>query len=65
MAAGIEVDCGLEVELCDDVVFGGHSCKSSDRNVEVVDVGLMVLRVVNFHDLTADVGFKCLPRFCQ
>ncbi len=60
MAASVEVDVLLEVELGYDIVFGCCGREGGECCVEVVDIGLVVFGVVEGHDLSADVGFKGL-----
>lgn len=60
VAAGIEVQGILEMQLCYDVVLGGRCCLGGESCVQVVDVGLVVLGVVKCHDLSGDAGLECL-----
>jgi len=60
VAAGMEIDGGLEVQLCYYVVFNGCCCLGLEDSVQVGDVGLVVLGVVEGHDLCADVWFERL-----
>ena len=66
MAARAEVEVVLKMELSDDVGFVGGSCLRGEGCVENVDVGLVVLGVVEGHDLSADLGLECLwmCQFC-
>lgn len=60
MATRVEFDGLLDADLGWDVGGvdgGGLRCEES---VEVGDVGLVVLGVVEGHDLGRDVGFQCL-----
>lgn len=52
MAAGVEGQCILEVQRCDDVVRGCGGGERGESCVEVVDVGLVVLGMVECHDLS-------------
>lgn len=62
VAACVEADRDLQVELNDDVVGGGRGGLRFQGCVEVGDVGLMVLGVVQGHDLFRNVwsqGLQC------
>jgi hypothetical protein len=48
------------VKLCDNIILTGCDGKGEQSSVEVVNVGLVVLGVVEGHDLCADVGFEGL-----
>lgn len=56
MSPGVEGDGFLEVQVGDDVCGG----EGAESGVEVGDVGLMVLGMVQGHDLGADLGFAGL-----
>lgn len=58
MAAAVEFEGGLQGELRRDV--GGRGGEGLQGGVEVRDVGLVVLRVVELHDLAGDVGLEGL-----
>ena len=58
--AGVEIDGYLEVEFCHDVVFACCYSLGEEGGVEVVDVGLVVLSVMEVHDLSANVRFESL-----
>lgn len=60
VTAGIKVDSSLEVELCREIIVGGGGSLGGEGGIEIVDVGLVVFRVVEGHDLRGDVRFKCL-----
>jgi hypothetical protein len=55
-----EVYGALEAELGDYVAFAGGCGLRGEGEVEVCDVGLVVLGVVEGHDLGTDVGLECL-----
>lgn len=55
-----EVDGDLEMELTDNVVL---ACSGGLRRkccIKGVNVCLVMLRVVEGHDLSTDLGFECL-----
>ena len=60
MPTGVELDTLLDADLgC--YVGGVHGAGLGfEEVVEVGDVGLVVLAVVEFHDLGGDVGFQRL-----
>lgn len=62
MPAGGEVDGALEVQLGYDVVFVGGRGLGCEGVVQVVDVRLVVLGVVEGHDLSADRRLQGLGR---
>ena len=49
VAAAVEPNSGLEGNLLGDVVVGGGVCVRLEGGVQVVDIGLMVLAVVQLH----------------
>ena len=62
VTAAIELESRLEL----DAVFGGVGLGIGLLGgVKAVDVGLMVLLVVKLHDLTRDMGLKCLYTKCK
>lgn len=64
--AGGEVDGALQVDLAHDVALIGGRGLRCECVVQVVDVRLVVLGVVQRHDLSADRGLQCLPdhKYC-
>lgn len=58
VAAAVEVDGGLEGDFGGDVGFGFGGGVFLDGVVVAVDVGVVVVFVVEFHDLAADGGFE-------
>lgn len=62
VAAAVEVDGWLQCDLLVDVVGLGRCGQVGQGLVEVRDVGLMVLGVVELHDLLGDAGLERLRR---
>lgn len=57
VASGSEVDGDLKMELTNDVILACGCGLGCQRCVEGVDVCLVVLCMVEGHDLSADLGF--------
>ena len=55
--SSVEFQCSLEVNPLLQVM---RRCVLLFRRIEPVDIGLMVLRVVELHNFLRDVGFECL-----
>lgn len=60
VAAAVEPNGRLEGNLLGDVVVRGGVCVRLEGDVQVVDIGLMVLAVVQLHDLGRDAGLESL-----
>lgn len=60
MAAAVELELLLDADELGDVVAVESGGLGGEGGVEVVHVGLMVLFVVEFHDLFGDDGFEGL-----
>lgn len=55
----MEIDQWLKGDLCGDVFLGLGSLELLGSCVEAVDICLVVILVVEFHDLAGDGGLKC------
>ena len=60
MTAAIELERALETDDGVDIILGHGLGQLLLRHVEVVDVGLMMLAVVELHDLGTDDGLQCV-----
>lgn len=60
MTSTIEFDLLLEGYQSRDVVGLCSGSVGYERGIQVVDIGLMVFLVVDFHDLLGDDGFEGL-----
>ena len=58
VAAAVELDRVGELDALGDIALGRCFLKSFVGDVQVVDVGSVVLGVVKFHDVGGDVGLK-------
>jgi hypothetical protein len=60
MTPGVETDGRLQMYLLDNAICSGGSCLRTQGTVEVGHIGLVVLGMVDSHDLFGNVGFECL-----
>lgn len=58
VTTAVEVDGGLKVDLSRDVVLGLGLLQLLDGSVVAVDIGLVVVLVVQLHDLARDRGLQ-------
>lgn len=60
MASSVEVDGLLQSNLSDHVIGGDSLLQLLGGSIEVVHVGLVVLGVMDLHDLGGDLGLEGL-----
>ena len=65
MATSVEVDQGLQRNLGLDVLPLLCCCELFGRRIEAVDVGLVVVLVVELHDFTGDGGLERAIIICK
>ena len=65
VAAAVEVDEGLEGDLGGDVGFGLRGRELLRRVVEGIDVGVVVVLVVQLHDLAGDGRLQRAVVVCE
>jgi hypothetical protein len=58
MSTTMEVDQWLQSDLCSDVFFLFCGCELLGGGIEAVDIGLVVILVREFHDLSGDGGLE-------
>lgn len=58
MATTVEVDSSLEGDLGGNIVTGFGSSVLFDRSIVAVYVGLVMLAVVQLHNVAGDGGFQ-------
>lgn len=60
MATSVEVDRVLEVQLPHDITLGSGSGLRCERSVEIIDIGLVMLGMMEGHNLSTDCWLKGL-----
>jgi hypothetical protein len=65
MAASVEVDQGLQRNLGLDVLLLLCCCELFGRRIETVNIGLVMVLVVELHDFTGDGGFERAIVICK
>lgn len=65
VTASVEVDQWLQGNLGLDILLCLCGCELLGRGIEAVDIGLVVVLVVQLHDLTGDRGFERAIVVCK